>query len=605
MSQSPRFKLRQKEIGEVINKSRLKATWKNKVRSALKDQFLPDPIDFYDYQININRIAAQLETVVLSGNYVPRSPKRIAQEKSKGLCRLLTIPHPLDILVLQCLSDALYADIKNAQPTTKAFFEPADHSLSSNDALFTTPQYGSYRSWLNFQKELLRFTRQRNWIVVTDIANYYDFINYTHLRNVIAGTISVRETILDFLIFVLSSILWQPDYTPRFEVGLPQINADAPRILAHCFLFELDKVLADSKGIDYARFMDDIDLGLDTYREAKQFLKQIDLVLQTRQVRLNSGKTKILSRLEAEKHFKVRENAFLDKFVARINSKHQNGYSLDSERNFTTFAINHGFRQKIFETGNGEKILKRLLTIAGRLQSKIAPHHISEILRDWPGTRENVMRYFVVMPHEKDRFQALISYIAEEHYVDDVSWLDFAKAMVSARMPSEGYIYEEFEKLFLFDSKNDFFEFYAKVWILRKYGHAEHLLVTLKNSFDVWAAEEVLGRLVGGLAPIFHQDKMSEDLKVLIEGANNKSALEVLYFHQSLMQKQSTYKSVRAYLAAPNPSLPLAISHPKFLMLLSILQGYAVSGDERSKLIKLHHKAFLDGFYSQRLTPLV
>jgi hypothetical protein len=177
MSQSPRFKLRQKEIAEVINKSRLKATWKNKVRSALRDQFLPDPVDFYDYQININRIAEQLETTVLSGNYVPRSPKRIAQEKSRGLCRLLTIPHPLDILVLQYLSDALYSDIKNAQPTKKAFFEPADHSLSSDDNLFTTPHYGSYRSWLNFQKEILRFARERNWIVVTDIANYYDFIN--------------------------------------------------------------------------------------------------------------------------------------------------------------------------------------------------------------------------------------------------------------------------------------------------------------------------------------------------------------------------------------------------------------------------------------------
>ena len=61
--------------------------------------------------------------------------------------------------------------------------------------------------------------------------------------------------------------------------------------------------MAESKHIDYARFMDDIDLGVDTLREAKQLLKQIDLVLQTRQVRLNSGKTKILSQIEAEKAF--------------------------------------------------------------------------------------------------------------------------------------------------------------------------------------------------------------------------------------------------------------------------------------------------------------
>ena len=45
------------------------------------------------------------------------------------------------------------------------------------------------------------------------------------------------------LIFVLSDLLWQPDYSPRIEVGLPQMNLDAPRLLAHCFLYELDSLL--------------------------------------------------------------------------------------------------------------------------------------------------------------------------------------------------------------------------------------------------------------------------------------------------------------------------------------------------------------------------
>ncbi len=162
MSQSPRFELRQKEIAAVINKTRIKETWKSKVRSAVRDQFLPDPLDYYDYQLNINQIAEQLENLILSGSYTPRPAKRISQEKSKGLCRLLTIPNPIDLLVLQCLSDALYADIRNAQPTKKAFFEPEDHSLSGQDNLFSTPQYGSFKSWLDFQKEFLNSRKKGN-----------------------------------------------------------------------------------------------------------------------------------------------------------------------------------------------------------------------------------------------------------------------------------------------------------------------------------------------------------------------------------------------------------------------------------------------------------
>ena len=81
-------------------------------------------------------------------------------------------------------------------------------------------------------------------MVITDISNYYDSISYIHLRNVISGILHAEEPVLDMLIYVLSDLLWQPDYMPRVEIGLPQINLDAPRLLAHCFLYELDACLS-------------------------------------------------------------------------------------------------------------------------------------------------------------------------------------------------------------------------------------------------------------------------------------------------------------------------------------------------------------------------
>ena len=102
------------------------------------------------------------------------------------------------------------------------------------------PRYGAFRAWLDFQKSLFKFTENHDYAVITDIANYYDFISYTHLRNVVADRIVVRESVLDMLIFILSGLLWQPDYAPRIEIGLPQMDIDAFRILAHCFLYELD-----------------------------------------------------------------------------------------------------------------------------------------------------------------------------------------------------------------------------------------------------------------------------------------------------------------------------------------------------------------------------
>ena len=115
------------------------------------------------------------------------------------------------------------------------------------------------------------------------------------------------------LIFVLSCLLWQPDYMPRVEIGLPQINLDAPRLLAHCFLYELDEFLAGRRDLDFVRFMDDIDIGVDKLADARNILRSVDLVLQTRQVRLNSGKTRILTSAEAFQHFRVKDNISIDK----------------------------------------------------------------------------------------------------------------------------------------------------------------------------------------------------------------------------------------------------------------------------------------------------
>lgn len=64
--------------------------------------------------------------------------------------------------------------------------------------------------------------------------------------------------------------------------------------------------------------MDDITIGVDSIVAAKAILRDLDLALQTRQLRLNSGKTKILTVRAARRHFRIRDNYYLDKLEARI-----------------------------------------------------------------------------------------------------------------------------------------------------------------------------------------------------------------------------------------------------------------------------------------------
>jgi hypothetical protein len=285
---SPRFDIRAVPLRQIFSPQNLDKVWREKVRIAMRAQFLNDGLEYFYFHTFRQIECRKLSLLIMEGNYVPERAQRILVEKSKGLCRQLVIPSARDALVLQCLSDALYQEIRQRAPTNRAFFEPKEHRFSTGRSAYET-----FAAWLNFQRELFSFSKTRNFIIVTDIANYYDSISYTHLRNTISGIVGVAEPVLDMLIYVLSNLLWQPDYMPRVEIGLPQINLDAPRLLAHCFLYDLDAFLASDSSRDFVRFMDDIDIGVDTIAAAKEVLKSVDLVLQTKQIRLNSGKTMI------------------------------------------------------------------------------------------------------------------------------------------------------------------------------------------------------------------------------------------------------------------------------------------------------------------------
>ena len=171
---------------------------------------------------------------------------------------------------------------------------------------------------VGFQQEVLNFSKVRNYVVVTDIANYYDGILHSFLRAILSDYGLEREYALD-LLFILEAMLWWPDYMPNFGIGLPQMDLDAPRLLAHTHLFEVDELFENDPDVDFARYMDDMDFGVDTMAKAKSVLRDLDLTLHTRNIRLNSGKTKIMTGADAVRYFRVRENLALLNLVIGSN----------------------------------------------------------------------------------------------------------------------------------------------------------------------------------------------------------------------------------------------------------------------------------------------
>src|ERR1700730_17954742 len=130
------------KLRSIFSASNIKRIWKDKVRSSMRNQFINDGIEHLDFHVARDLESKKLSYLILSGDYVPQKAQRILVEKSKGLCRQLVIPSVRDAIVLQCLSDALYSEIKGKAPTKKSFFEPKEHNFT------TAPSgYGSFAAW--------------------------------------------------------------------------------------------------------------------------------------------------------------------------------------------------------------------------------------------------------------------------------------------------------------------------------------------------------------------------------------------------------------------------------------------------------------------------
>lgn len=593
--ESPKFPHKRRDLEQVISVSALKFFWKKKVRNFLRHQPVPDPLEHLDLQIALTQNCEAIFASVCSGTYIPHPPMRLLSEKANGLCRQLVIPRARDALLLQTLSDALWREVKHKAPSSNAFYAPNDQRFSHWHGGHSS-EYGPIAAWLNFQKAILSFSKRRRFIVVTDIANYYDFISYDHLRNILADLAVVREHALDFLIYMLSHMLWQPDYMPKVHVGLPQINIDGARLLAHCFLFEVDRLFVNQPKFDYARYMDDMNIGVDSLIEAKAALRDLDLALQTRQIRLNSGKTKILDEKEAQRHFRVFANARLDQLQISIESALKAKKPILSHKHLLSRAICKGIKNQKFNSGNGEKILKRCINFSKKYESEIDNESFKYVLTERPALREALLLYWQKSASPIDKLPIIRDFIVSGHVVDDLAPIGIAVALVSTRLPSSlktDFLIQELSHSLNMKRK---WSLYACFWIASKYGTPEYLMDLIERTTSVWVVDDYLSRVVGGLYPRFIGHVLMTKFRNIIR-RESASAQAVVDFHHALEMVPKQYSFVKKFISARHPSYPNLITHSKFLMLVSLLKGGANGPKIGDELRFIHAHALSDPFY--------
>lgn len=209
-----------KDLAQVASRSALVRAWRGSVRNGLRNQVLPDIHDYLDIHRNIAGIAGRISADVEAGRYRPSPPEFVTIEKKDGISRRVAIPDPTDALLLQCIVNTLETQLKAVQPSKRAYYSRS-HTPPNVERVDGTFAYPWWQLWPEFQEKIFQFSTTHAFLVVTDIANYFDTIPLHSLRNVIAAASRIGEHVLDLLFFVLETLTWRPYYIPHSGVGLP------------------------------------------------------------------------------------------------------------------------------------------------------------------------------------------------------------------------------------------------------------------------------------------------------------------------------------------------------------------------------------------------
>lgn len=575
--QSPKFDFIRDDLNDAFSPSLLKTEWKKRVKQQIRKQLVFDAIEYRDIDAEISSTIERVRRDITSGDYIVRQPKRYLAEKSKGLCRQMTLIHPRDLLVLERLSRSIYFELKSKSPSKSAFFEPDDGNFSKGFKQEDF-EYGSFESWKKFQKSVFGFADENKFIVITDVANFYDFVNFQHLRNIVASLASIRESLLDLLIHVLNRLTWTPDFMPLSQVGMPQIETTATRVLANAMLYEVDKVCEKSAASNYARFMDDMDIGVEKLSIAKRIIRDVDLTLQSRQLRLNSAKTKILSRKEAYDHFRIEENKILTLFDGWIKAKVvpklvrkiiQARYSKWLDR---TPSGGPGENSR-FVGGNGNKIHKYVLSLLYESGARAADDELLWLVRNDPGMRSTALRYLSRSQKPNSNLAVIVGMVHQGIFVDDAAFVDIAGHLLHTKFRKTAKCEKLVEDFCATSCDHSDIALQSCIFVSSRFLPPSKVLKILENNVLRISGDFWLSRAAGGLAPVFRNTSDWLAYKNLILELDSSDARNVFDYLCRVMNDQNYNQSLKSYLSVPNHSFPQGLYFPKVLTLLAAVKN--------------------------------
>jgi hypothetical protein len=246
-----------------------------------------------------------------------------------------------------------------------------------------------------------------------------------------------------------------------------------------------------------------------------------------------------------------------------------------------------------------------MLNLSKRIDARVSAKVLSDIIYRRPAVRSaafGVIEWQRLTPAVSER---IVTFLTIGAVVDEWAYMEGADALVHCEVASKAHANEAISALVDHLAANGFFGVCAALWLISRYGEATRVYQILSRTRTVWESDAWLGRLVGGLTPIFCGTAEEGAFRNILKAAKNPGAEEVMHFHDRLRTDPKAVAGVKNIIMAVNPSKRLGITHAKFLMLLSILGNSSISAGGKRRYIHAHRLAWRDAFYRWRARGVV
>lgn len=538
---------------------------------------IKDLYDHYDFNFNIEDRIQALKASILDGSYVVGTPLIYKTEKKYGICRHMVIPQPEDALILQCLTEQISNSVLKKQPSKNAFYSRDKHNVKKpHEAV----EYGlSFREqWKVLQKQIYNFTDSFDYLVVTDLTNYFDSIDLRELRRVFSSQVEADEVIIDLIFRIVEGLSWKPDYLPYSHRGLPTANIEPIRLLAHSFLFEIDQILKERTDGDFARWMDDITCGINDKRQGIALLSDVSDVLKSRGLALNLSKTHILSADEAHFHFQIDENLQIDAYES-INPGTKKAKKAERE---LWFKYKAHFKDRAPKAW--DKIAKRYITTFGKLGSDRLLADLSARYIANPGLRGNYLIYLSVRGYSTKAANCVLGILTKIDPFDDLSLFQISNLITQWAVPLNkrgSEFLEKAHKCLISHSsrKKDAQAFFALLWFKSKYEDVGDLYSFLMKYRNIWQNNSFLRRQATASMARFCCSLSKRQRELISHQAMSGVSTTV-----SVATQITQFNDLSAIPFALNAYLfptskPSIYPHTKFVVLCSVLGSEVIRTD--------------------------